>query len=132
MAFETDGGDDRYADIGDIHIVGDVNQYNDSGSDGEFIDIDKNGNFGDILIEGGGGGRIHLGDIEVDDDLAPGIGTTGTITITSTGVDDPDTEVNEGEIWIEEIHIRDNGNIGDITITGSGTDNSRIYFDEHI
>ena len=126
-AFETDGGPNRYADIGNITIEGDVLQ-----TSGDFLSIDENGNFGDIVIMGGGGGRIRVENIHVHGDVAPGIGTTGSITITSTGVDLDDGGENEGEIWIEDIDISGNGNLGDITVTGSGTDNSRIYLDEDI
>ncbi len=103
-------GDAFFADIGSLSVVGDTNL----GDGGILIDVDNNGNFGDVNLMGGGSnvGIIRAGN---NGGLGGGIlgGTnaiTGNVTITgATG-----SSVNAHGISL------DSGTLGDLNINGSG------------
>ena len=104
-------GDTAVANIGTITIDGDVDQQDNHD---KFIIINKNGNFGDINIKGGGelgntsSDFLTLGDIESGLVLG-GSDVTGSITITE---DSSDIELSMIDI--------NTGTLGDINIIGPG------------
>ncbi len=105
-------GDAFLANIGTLTVNGDVDQGDNAD---KLIDINQNGNFGNIRIIGGGalgdtsGNFLTIGDIDTGGTLG-GSDTTGTLTITEKSSD------------VELLGININaGTLGTVNITGPGT-----------
>jgi len=107
-----------FADIGNLTIEGDVDQSNSSD---KLIEINRNGNFGDVIISGGG----NLGNSDGSDFLSLGAIITGGLlgddNITGT------LTIEEGTSDLELLGIAvNNGNLDNIVITGSGAPDTNL------